>query len=208
MTARPWVIACTLLLAGPRLMRAQADAVRIIRLDDALSPATYAYVRADGGVVDRVDDRGIVFSDRDPALVWACMSSALVVVYRFDTELLRENNTVQVWYRFDEQPTSPMQSWTMLKGMTQAQLEVAAALLAGADSTDVAANPLAQAMRRAAVAAQMPRDLTESFLAAARSARQVTLRVTDPMDHETHRDTFLLTGFARALDVLTGECRR
>ncbi len=210
MVVKILVVTIALLTAAHGLMRAQTvaqgDEVRVAKYDDGMTSGIYAYVRSFGGIIDRIDDDGITFSQRDPAVVWACISGSLVVVYLYDSGLVGQDNAVRIRYRFDDQAVSPTQSWEKLP-VPKAQMEMLATMLAGADPAEIESNPMFQAMMAAgSLGAWMPADSVESFLTAANSAEQVTFQVTDPLDGETFTDVFSLTGFSKALETLRGSC--
>ncbi|UCG84881.1 MAG: hypothetical protein JSW71_13115 [Gemmatimonadota bacterium] len=186
---------------------AQQEGVRLVRLDDGMSEAVYAYARAEGGVLQQIDAEGIVFADRDPALVWGCITGDIVVIYRYDTGLIGEDNTVSIRTRFDTQPASATQFWPKL-GTTTGAEELGLALLTGADSLEAEEDTFFGAMMDAmAIAAMMPAELVEGFLASAARAERVTIRVTDQLDGETHTDVFALSGLATALEGVRDACR-
>jgi hypothetical protein len=182
------------------------DQVKVARYDDGMSSGVYAYVRSFGGIIQRIDDEGITFTERDPALVWACISGELVAVYLYDTGMLGEDGSVRVRYRFDNKPASPAESWEKLP-VPKAQMELLATMLGGADPEEIRSNPMVQTMLAAmSLGAQMPAESVEEFLASARSAEEVTFQVTDPADGESFTDSFMLSGFAEALKTVREAC--
>jgi len=203
------VAAIMFLIAAPSVIQAQAVAessrVRIGKYDDGFSSGIYAYVRGEEGIITSVEDDAIIFSLRDPVLVWACESGDIITVYRYDTEFVGRDNLVTVRYRFDQQAASPEADWPMLgTAISEAEIEMFMAM-AGADTTAVSSNPMLNMMMGSAIAAQIPQELQEEFLTVASNANRVTLRVTD-MDGETYTDFFSLSGFAEALDELKRVC--
>ena len=60
--------------------------------------------------------------------------------------------------------------------------------------------PMRWTMLPSSEAAWMPMHLVNDFVAEARTARTLALRVTDPLDGETITNTFSLEGFGTALD--------
>lgn len=196
------------LIAVPGVMRSQSvaegDRVRLARYDDGMSSGIYAYVRSFGGIIERIDDEGITFSERDPAIVWACVSGSLVVVYLYDYGLVGEDDTVRVRYRFGEESASSTESWQKLP-IPKAQMEFFASMMAGVEPSEL--NPMFRAMMAASsLGAQMPIPLVDGFLSAASGAGQVTFQVTDPADGETLTDSFTLSGFAEALASVKTAC--
>lgn len=192
------------LLAAPGFLSGQAEhaAIQVVESDDGMTSWVYAFVRTEAGPVESIESTGIAFG-RDPILLFACMEGEVVVVYRFDTELLGDDeNTVWVQQRFDEQRGGKRQSWpSLLDPWAAREFEIGLAAMGG-DS----ANPLIQMFAALTTAAKMPAKATAEFLEAAGVAAQVTLRVTDPADGETYTDVFSLTGFAEALGSVRQGC--
>lgn len=201
------VVVIALLLTMPHSLVAQGEhpssGVRVVEFDDGMSSWVYAFVRAEqtGPVLGIEDDR-IMFG-RDPLLMFACMGGEVAVVYRFDTELYRDDdNNLFVQYRLDEERATKKRGWSAVPDpsfASQMQLGLAAM---GADS----ANPLVQMASEIAMAARMPSQYTAGFLEAARAATKVTLRVTDPLDGETHTDVFPLVGLTEAIESVKRSC--
>ena len=196
------------LIGGTGVAHAQAaEGVKLVRLDDGMSESVYAYARADGGILQQIDAEGIVFTERDPALVWGCVEGELMVVYKFDTGLIGENNTVSIRTRFDTEPASGTQFWPKLGTSTSGE-ELDLALLTGADSVEAEENAFLDAMFDAmAIAAAMPPETVEEFLASAVHAERITIRVTDQLDGETHTDVFVLAGLSDALSSVRSACQ-
>jgi hypothetical protein len=197
-----------LLVAGSGVAHPQEpEGVKLVRLDDGMSESVYAYARAEGGILQQIDGEGIVFNERDPALVWGCVEGELIVAYRYDTGLIGENNTVSIRIRFDTEPASGAQFWPKLGVSTGAE-ELGLAMLTGSDSIDTEDSAFLDAMFDAmAIAAVMPSESVEAFLASATNAEQVTIRVTDQLDGETHTDVFLLSGLGDALSNVRRACQ-
>lgn len=195
-----------LLVAAPAGLMAQTEGLRGVRLveyDDGMVSGVYAFARAEMGPILSIDERGILF-DRDPSLLFVCLEGKIAVVYRFDTDLLGENDAVRIQFRFAEQPPSEARAWPLNHDpRTAAEMEVGVAAL-GAESS----NPLIQMFSGMADAARMPPEYTPEFLHAARAAAQVTLRVTDPVDGESHMDVFSLMGFGEAIERVTQRCQQ
>ena len=194
-----------LLIAAPQILLAQAQGppggVQLVEHDDGMVSWVYAFVRTEQGPILDIDARGVSFG-RDPNLVFACLDGNVAVVYKFDTSMLGEDDAVRVQFRFAEKPSSERQAWPLNHDpRTKAEMEVGLAAL-GADS----ANPLLQMIAGTSDAATMPSEHTADFLEAARAASQVALRVTDPLDGETHMDVFSLLGFGEAIDQVIQRC--
>ena len=195
------------LLAGPGFLNAQEEhpssGVRFVEYDDGMVAWVYAFVRAEGEPVEVMEGKGIKFG-RDPVLLLSCLERQVTVVYRFDTELVGDDDgAVWIQTRFDTQPAAERQSWSpILDPWAAKEMEMGLAAL-GADS----ANPLVQMFMQTATAASMPSEVTLDFLEAAGQAAQVTIRVTDPVDGETHTDVFPLRGFAEAVAALQQRCQ-
>ncbi len=194
-----------LLALMPHVLPAQdaepLGGVRVVAHDDGMESWVYAFARADVGPISDIDGRAISF-DRDPSLLFLCVDGQVTVVYRFDTELYGENEAVQVQYRFDDRPASEREAWPLVfDPRATAEMEAGVAAL-GADS----ANPFLQMMSSMSDAASISAASRDAFLQAAMDAAQVTVRVTDPVDGETHTDVFPLVGFAQAIDRVTARC--
>ncbi len=191
-----------MMVAAPQALVARADGlsgtVRLVEGEDTM----YAYLRAETEPILDIDDRTIEFN-RDPVLMFVCSDGEIDVVYRFDTVLAGKNDAVRIRLRFDDQRFSKRQMWTLARNPTaEMQLEVVMATL-GAD----VANPLFQMMSHASDAARMPRKYTSDFLEAARAANRLAVRVTDPIDGESHTDEFPLQGLGVAIDRLSQGCK-
>ena len=192
-------------ISAPQIFVAQAEplpgTVRFVEHGDAMASWVYAYVRAEAGPILEIADESISF-DRDPALMFVCMGGEVAVVYRFDTELIGEDNAVRVQFRLDEQRSTKRQMWSLIQDPNAAaEAQVATAVL-GADP----ANPILQMFPSMGTAAKMPTESATDFLRTARAADRVTVRVTDPADGETHIDVFPLNGFSAAIDRVTSAC--
>lgn len=191
-------------LVTPLMLPAQDIAVNLVEFDDGFNSYVYAYVRAETNPISQIDERGITFG-RDPLLVFACINGTLAVAYRFDTELLGEDNVVRVEHRFDDERAAAAQMWSNLIDPTAAAEMNAAALMLTGDSAG--ANPVFDMFANMTLAAQIPREFAAEFLSGAEAAKQLTMRVTDPFDGETHIDVFPLTGFASVMRRIRETCK-
>ena len=68
-------------------------------------------------------------------------------------------------------------------------------------------NPLLEMFGALALAAKLSGEAVETFLSEAESAERVTMRVTDPLDGETHTDVFSLEGLGDAIERVRAGCR-
>jgi hypothetical protein len=207
MTRFGYCAVLTMLLAVPRALTGQDTApaadVRIVEFDDGMSAHVYAYVRAASGPIVGIDERGITFN-RDPALLLVCLDGAPSVVYRFDTGLLGEDGAVRVQYRFGGAPSPAAQLWPVVRDPTlEQEMEMGVAFLAGESASD---NPLLQMFGSMVDAARVPPESVEEFLAGATKADEVTLRVTDQTDGESHTDVFPLRNLSEAAARVREAC--
>ena len=197
------IAALVCVLVMPQTLWAQDGTVKLVKFDDGFSSYVYAYARAEADPVSQFDGRGIIFG-RDPVLAFGCVNGTMTVVYRFDTELLGEDNAVRVEYRFDDQSATEAQMWNnLLDPIAEAEMDAAALMFTG-DSAG--ANPVFEMFASMALAAQIPSESALGFLSDAQVAKRVTIRVTDVFDGETHTDVFPLTGFGSAMGQMTEIC--
>ena len=194
--------AVALLIAAPQILLAQTQgppgSVQLVEYDDGMVSWVYAFVRAEAEPVMAIEGKGIMFA-RDPVLLFACMGGEVVVVYRFDIELMVDDeNAVWIQHRFGEQRASERQAWPqVIDRRTTSELAAAAMII---DSAFV------QMVSGLATAARMPAEYTAGFLEGAGAAAQVTVRVTDPVDGATYTDLFPLLGFGEAIGQVTQRC--
>jgi hypothetical protein len=182
-----------ILVAAPTAVQGQGEFERygstaFVRFDDGMVSGEYVFVMSEGGVVSSVDEKGIVFLQRDPALVWACIGGDIRVVYRYDAFLLGQGGRIQVRYRIGDNPVSPVENWAMV-------------VYGGSDPGDDVFGGVASS-------AAVPPEAARLIEEAAGSGARVMLRATDPVDGETLTDVFTLDGLADALDRLRGACGR
>ncbi len=190
------------IMLAPLSLAAQSG-VRVESHDDEMESWTYAYTRADHGPVLTIDDRGITFG-RSPCLIFLCTAGGMEVVYCFDTELIGEAGTVLVQSRFDSRQASKPEPWpTVVDPSDEGGLEAAAAAM-GVDETNAFLEMFGSTVR----AAGLSGEDVEAFLTEAASAEQVTMRVTDQFDGETHTDVFSLEGLTDALEQIRATCER
>ena len=185
------LLIAAIVMAAPSAMHAQAEFERygnaaFVRFDDGMVSGVYVFVMSEGGVVSSIDESGIVFLQRDPALVWACVAGSVQAVYRYDTFLLGQDGQIQVRYRIGDDTVSPVESWAIM-------------VYGASDAVD-------DMFGGGATSASMPAAAARLIEEAAGSGARVMLRATDPVDGETLTDAFTLDGLADALDRLRGAC--